>query len=139
VPTVVGCNTMTHGSITKSGTSMSLTVRNTLSVPVQVKDIFVIWNHNFGHQSTSDKTLRLISVSWESPIWTGPPSNGPSITVVPSPTLLLLPNDTSTLTFTFHQSYDNWEGTGHPNQDNQTPERITISFASCPSVIDVSR
>lgn len=137
VPTVVGCEAIRAGQITKSGSSMSLTLTNPLTVPVQVQDIFVIWNHNYGHQSSSDKTLRLISVSWESPVWTGS-SAGPSISVVPSPTALLDPG-TSTLTFTFHQSYDNWEGTGHPTLDNQTPETITINFASCPQVISVSR
>lgn len=112
---------------------MSLTVTNPLTVPVQVQDIFVIWNHNTGHQTGQDKTLKLVTVAWEDPIWTGN-SAGPSISVVPSPTTFLQPG-TSTLTFTFHQSYDNWEGR---NQDN--PERITISFASCTSfTIDEQR
>jgi hypothetical protein len=82
----------------------------------------------------------LVSVAWEPPIWTGPPSDGPSITIIPSPTTYAQPG-TSTLTFTFHQSYDNWEGPP-PAQDSQSKERITISFSTpgCTSlIIDVQR
>jgi hypothetical protein len=116
---------------------MSLTLNNPLPVPVQVSSIFVIWNHDYGHQTGGDKSLRLISVLWESNIWSGS-SLGPSQSIIPSTTSLLDPGS-STLTFTFHQSYDNWEGQGPAGQDNGTPETITINFASCPQVISVTR
>ena len=125
LPTVTGCNdiNITHGQIAKSGSSMSMTITNLLTVPVQVQDIFVIWNHDEGNQPPGDQTLRLISVSWEPPIWTGN-SAGPSQTIIPSPTTYVRPG-ASTLTFTFHQSYDNWE-----KKNEGQPERILISFAS---------
>ncbi|MGZ9165967.1 MAG: TadE family protein [Anaerolineales bacterium] len=142
-PTPVACSSTNlkagPNGITKSGSSMSLVVINNLGTPIQVKDIFVVWNHNYGHDR-GDRTLKLISVAWEPPIWNGPTSNGPSITIVPSPTTYVQPGS-STLTFTFNQSYDNWEGHGHQNKDNQTPERILISFLTpgCTSyTIDVS-
>jgi len=124
LPTVTGCNStnITHGQISKSGSSMSLIITNLLTVPIQVQDIFVTWNHNEGAQG--NKPLRLISVSWEPPIWNGPPSNGPSQTIIPSPTTYAQPGS-STLTFTFHETYANWE-----KLNGDTPERITISFAS---------
>ena len=66
------------------------------------------WYHDRGHQTGNDKTLRLVSVSWEPPIWTGD-SSGPSQTIIPSPVTYVKPG-TSTLTFTFHQSYDDFNG-----------------------------
>jgi len=86
---------------------MSMTISNPLGVPIQIKDIFVVWNHDKGNQgggTPPDRALSLVSVSWEDPIWTGT-SPGPSITVVPSPTTSIQPG-TSTLTFTFNRSYD---------------------------------
>jgi len=104
---VAGCNLITHGRISFSGSSMSMTITNPLGVPIEIKDIFVVWNHDKGNQgggTPPDRPLILISVSWEAQIWTGT-STGPSITIVPSPTTYIQPG-TSTLTFTFHQSYD---------------------------------
>ena len=107
-PTAVpGCNSLTHGPITTPGSSMSMTITNPLGVPIQIQDITVWWNHDKGNQgggTPPDRPLVLVSVSWEDPIWTGT-SPGPSITVVPSPTTYIQPG-TSTLTFTFNQSYD---------------------------------
>jgi hypothetical protein len=88
---------------------MSMTVTSPLTVPVRVQDIFVSWYYERGHQQGGDKTLRLISVSWEPPIWTGDSGTASSITIVPSPTTYVQPG-TSTLTFTFHQSYQNYNG-----------------------------
>ena len=114
---------------------MSLVITNNLTTPIQVKDIFVIWNHNNGAQG--NQPLRLISVSWEPPIWSNNPgSNGPSQTIIPSPTTYVQPG-ASTLTFTFHEAYVNWE-----KRNEDTPERVTISFSTpgCTSLtIDVQR
>jgi hypothetical protein len=119
---VAGCNQIkAFGGISFSGSSMSLRINNPLTVPVQVQDIFVIWNHNDGHQTGSDKTLRLVSVSWEPPIWTGDSGVASSITIVPSPITYVQPG-TSTLTFTFHQAYDNYHGI--------PTEQIVINLAS---------
>jgi hypothetical protein len=52
-------------------------------------------------------------VAWEPPIWNGPPSSGPSILIVPSPVTYVQPG-TSTLTFTFHQAYD--DANGQPDE-----------------------
>lgn len=131
---VAGCTStnLKGGQISLSGSSMSLTITNLLTTPIEVKDIFVVWNHNNGHQG--NKPLQLVAVAWEPPIWTGPASNGPSILIVPSPTTYAQPG-TSTLTFTFDQAYDTWE-----KKNEDTPERILISFSTpgCTSLtIDV--
>jgi hypothetical protein len=82
-----------------------MTITNPIGAPIEIKDIFVVWNHDKGHLGTAgDRPLSLVSVSWENQIWTGT-SLGPSITIVPSPTTYIQPG-TSTLTFTFDQSYD---------------------------------
>jgi hypothetical protein len=88
---------------------MRLRVVNPLTVPVQVQDIFVAWDHDSGHKTGSDKTLRLVSVSWEPPIWTGDSGTASSMSINPSPTTYVQPGS-STLTFTFHQAYDDFSG-----------------------------
>jgi hypothetical protein len=88
---------------------MSLRINNPLGVPVQVQDIFVAWDHDHGHSSPGDTTLRLVSVAWEDPIWVGDSGIASSITIVPSPTTYVQPG-ISTLTFTFHQAYDSYHG-----------------------------
>lgn len=122
IPTgVSGCNAITHGTIQKSGNTLTLTITNPVPSPIQIQDIFVVWNHDKGHQTGSDKTLQLNSVSIGSLSWSGSPlpSNGPSVTVAPS-SPLYIPSGSSTLIFTFHQSYDNFDGT----------EEILINLAS---------
>lgn len=122
IPTgVTGCNAIAHGTILKSGSSLTLTITNPVPSPIQIQDIFVVWNHDKGHQTGSDKTLDLTSVSIGSQSWSGSPlpSNGPSVTITPS-SPLYIPSGSSTLTFTFHQSYDNFDGT----------EEILINLAS---------
>lgn len=113
IPTgIFGCNAITHGTIQKSGSTMTLTITNPVASPIQIQNVFVVWNHEKGHQTTGDKTLRLTSMvlgsqsSSSSPL----PSTGPSVTITPSSSMYI-PNGTSTLTFVFHQSYDNFDGT----------------------------
>jgi hypothetical protein len=87
---------------------MTLSITSPVAASVQIQDIFVVWNHDKGHQTTGDKTLRLIAVTLNTQFWNGT-SDGPSQTVIPSPTAYI-PNGTSTLVFTFHQTYDNFDG-----------------------------
>ena len=122
IPTgVFGCNAITHGPIQISGNTMTLTITNPVPSPIEIGDVFVVWNHEKGHQTTGDKTLQLTSVvlgsqsSSSSPL----PSTGPSVSINPS-SPFYIPNGTSTIAFTFHQSYDNLDGT----------EEILINLAS---------
>ena len=118
IPTgVTGCNSITHGSISFSGNTMNLTINSPVPVSVQLQDVFVVWNHDKGH-SAGNKKLVLQSVSLGSQIWSGS-SNGPSISITPSPTAYL-PSGSSTITFTFDQSYDTPDNT----------EEILINLAS---------
>lgn len=122
IPTgVTGCNSITHGTIAISGSSLTLTINSPVPASVQIQDIFLVWNHDKGHLSGGDKTLHLNTVSIGSQTWSGAPlpSNGPSVTVTSSPAFTI-PTGTSTITFTFHQSYDNLDGS----------EEILINLAS---------
>jgi hypothetical protein len=108
-PTTVANCAMTHGAIQISGNTMTLTITSPVPSPVEIQDIFVMWNSDKGHQTGGDKTLKLQSVSLGGVIWNGT-SNGPSVTINPSPAAFI-PAGTSTLTFTFNQSYDNFDFT----------------------------
>ena len=113
IPTgVSGCNALTHGTIQMSGNSIILSITNPVPSPIQIGDIFVVWNHDKGHQTGGDKTLDLLSVSVGSQSWSGSPlpDDGPSVTITPT-SPFYIPSGASTLIFTFHQSYDNLDGT----------------------------
>ena len=106
---VTSCDQITAGYITISGNSMRMVITNPLPVPVQIQDVFVVWDHDKGHELGGDKTLQLTSVSLNGTLWGGT-SSGPSITIIPS-LASYIPTGTSTLIFNFHQSYDNFDGT----------------------------
>ena len=102
--TAVNCTLVSHGILTRIGNTLQMSITNSTGAPLNASQITVSWNHNTGHQDDNDPTLRLQSVSLGSALWTGD-VYAPSYTVTPySPTI---PTGTSTITFTFHQSYDN--------------------------------
>jgi hypothetical protein len=106
---------------------MSLNVLNSHAAPLQISVVNVQWNHDKGHQTGTDKTLVLQSVTLGGPIWSGS-QNGPSYPVAPTSAGIFPPGATSTLTFTFHQTYDNWDDT----------ESVTINLATpgCEGVVE---
>jgi len=81
-------------------------------------DVFVMWNQSKGHQTGNDKTLTLLSASMSgspTPFWTGtipepPPSPQTSSATLESATPIQIPSGTSTIVFTFDQSYDRFDG-----------------------------
>jgi Flp pilus assembly protein TadG len=107
---VASCSAITRGPITKSGNTMTQTITNPYSYPLTIGDGIVTWNDDKGHQTGSDKTLRLQTITIDSTIvWTGNSSNESSkVWNTPG---AIPPNATVTITFTFHQSYDNFDGT----------------------------
>jgi hypothetical protein len=91
---------------------MTMTITNPNPFSVRVKDVFVVWDHDRGHQVGNDKSLNLLSMSLGTQFWTGN-SNGPTATGVPNPaTAVVIPGGgaTSTIVFTFHQTYDRSDG-----------------------------
>lgn len=89
---------------------MSMTITNPYAYPITFNDITVTWNDDKGHQIGSDKSLKLQSASLGGTVfWTGNISNQSTYTIAAKP--VIPANSTVTLTFTFHQSYDNFDGT----------------------------
>jgi Flp pilus assembly protein TadG len=127
-PTIVtGCGSLNTqaGQITISGGALTLTIPNTNPYPVTVKDLFVTWNSDKGHQAGTDKSLILQSVGLlgaATPFWTGNPASpavGPSAFLT---TPFVIPaNGVSTLVFTFHQSYDKLDASERTFMNLLTP------------------
>ena len=107
-PTAVSTCPILHGVITVSGNTMRLNLSSSVPAAVNIQDIFVVWNHDKGHQTGDDKTLELNSISLVSQLWNGT-STGPSVTVNPTGPATI-PIGLSTIIFTFNQSYDNLDG-----------------------------
>jgi Flp pilus assembly protein TadG len=127
---VVGCNTtnITVGLLRQTNGALTMTITNNLTQFVQIGAVNVVWNHDKGHQTGDDKTLRLLSASLGSVFWTeNPPGQpGPSYPITPT-SPIFIPPGTSTIVFNFHQTFDRWDDT----------ERVTISLSSpgCDGVI----
>jgi hypothetical protein len=125
---VTGCGSVTHGIITLSGSTMTMTITNPNPYAITVKDIFVVWNHDKGHQTGTDKSLilqsaRLGTTPLATPFWTGN-SFGPSDTLTSTTPLTISGgNAVSTIVFTFQQSYDTF--------DNSEEILINLSTPGC--------
>jgi len=121
IPTnVPSCTGITHGLIAKSGNTMTMTITNPYAFPLTTGAGTVTWNNDKGHQTGSDKSLSLQSISIGGTIvWTGNSSN---VSTVPIATpAIIAPNSTVTITLTFHQSYDNFDGTEYIYINLTTP------------------
>ncbi|MEW6404066.1 MAG: TadE/TadG family type IV pilus assembly protein [Chloroflexota bacterium] len=106
--TAVNCMLVSHGTLQRIGSTLQMSITNNTGTPLTASQVTVSWNHNDGHQTGGDKTLRLRTVSVGSSTWSGD-AYYPSYTVTPyTPTIPIGP---STITFTFHQSYDNLDYT----------------------------
>jgi hypothetical protein len=87
-----------------------MTITNTNAWPISIQDVFVVWDHDRGHQQGNDKTLILQSASIGGvPFWTGS-SAGPSDTLTPASPVSIPPGSSITIVFTFHQSYNLSDG-----------------------------
>jgi len=107
-PTAISnCNAITHGTLTLSGNTLTMTITNSTGYTLNLEDVTVVWNHDKGHSSGTDKTLRLQQASLGGAIfWTG----NVYASIYTIDTTQTLPTGTSTITFTFHQAYDNFDG-----------------------------
>jgi hypothetical protein len=126
-PTVVpGCGSITTGSIIYVNNTMSLSITNP-HASVTVSSIQVIWDAVKGHQTGSDKTLILQSANFGTTFWSGLNDSSGNYTITPSSTLTIPGNNaTSTITFTFHQTYD--------NPDNGDSIKINLSTPGCSQI-----
>jgi hypothetical protein len=100
---------------------MTLTITNPNAWPLTIQDLFVIWDHDKGHQTGNDKTLTLESASLGgTPFWSGS-LPGPNAGLTPTSALVIPPGATVTLTFTFHQEYDKSDGSEEISLNFSTP------------------
>jgi len=122
IPPVSGCNStnITTGSLQLVGGSMTMSITNNTTSALAISDITVTWNHDKGHQTGSDKSLRFQGASIAGTnFWTGDQA-GATYTIVPATTTYVPASATSLFVFTFHQSYDNKDST----------ESVTLSFSN---------
>jgi len=110
IPTAVPfCNSVTHTPISLEGGVMTMTISNPYPFPIVMDDITVTWNDDKGH-NVGNKQLNLTEVLVGSTvIWTGEIDKASTYTVPTS--AVLPPGTTTTITFVFHQTYDNRDGT----------------------------
>jgi hypothetical protein len=100
---------------------MTLTIQNPNAWPIRIQDIFVVWDHDRGHQQGNDKSLILQSASpGGTTFWTGS-NDGPSTTLTPTSALTIPPGSSVTLVFTFHQEYNRSDGSEEININLSTP------------------
>jgi Flp pilus assembly protein TadG len=115
LPPVSNCNLVAFqsASLTKSGSTMSAVINNPTGAALQVSSITVFWNQPDGHQTGGDKTLNLTSASLGGTVfWSDATGITTTPYTVPLATTINIPaTPTSTIAFTFHQSYDNWKTT----------------------------
>lgn len=88
---------------------MSMSITNPYPFTLTMKDLTVTWNDDKGHQTGADKKLKLQNVLVGGiSIWTGDIGGRSTYTI---PSTARIPPGTITISFAFHQSYDNLDGT----------------------------
>jgi RHS repeat-associated protein len=114
---IPNCNQVTAGLLMMTNGAMTMTITNPTGVPLTMQDVYVAWNHDKGHLLGDDKTTRLQQAALNGVVlWSGN-AIGPTLTFSTAATI---PTGTSTLSFTFHQTYDRWDNT----------ESVTINLAT---------
>lgn len=121
---IQNCNLVTHEGLEISGNTMSVTITNPTGVPLLIQTGSVFWNHDRGHSTGTptpdeNRQLRLQSASLNGTVFFTGDVYAPSLTAAPI-VPLYIPTGTSTITFTFDQTYLQRDGT----------ERIIIFFAT---------
>ncbi len=110
---IENCNLVTAGLLQQTNGAMTMTINNPLAVPLQIATITVRWNHDKGHQTGDDKTLRLQYANLNGTVFFSGNELGDNYTITPNPAISVQPNSvgTTTITFTFHQAFDRWDDT----------------------------
>ena len=118
--TQISCTGLTgvsHGPLIIKKNVMQMSINNQTGYTLTAAQIYLEWNHDTGHLSITDRSLRLRQITLATQIWNGD-IQAPSIYIpeyYPS-----IPRGESTIHFIFHQSYDVTDGT----------ERIIINIAN---------
>lgn len=119
-PTAISCNGITgvfHGPLYVKDSMMAMDIENMTGYTLSAAQVYVEWNHDTGHLSSGDTSLRLRQILLASQSWNGD-INSPSAYIpafYPS-----IPPGHSTVQFVFHQNYTQTDGT----------ERIIITLGT---------
>ena len=105
------CNIVSHGAISILGSTMSMTINNPTGMPLLVQDVTVHWNHDAGHQFGGDRTLRLIQADLDGDVFFSNTVGIYASSYTITPSSLYIPPGSSTIVFTFHQTYTKTDGT----------------------------
>lgn len=110
---VSDCKRNVVASLAPVGNTLTMTITNPYNYPLTTGDGTITWNDDKGHQMGGDKTLKLMSITAGSTIlWNaGPTLPGVSTQTFTTPFVIPPYPGSVTLVFTFHQSYDNLDGT----------------------------
>lgn len=129
--TPVACLGINHGPVEVPGltaptgpgnNTMSMWINNPNPYPLTIRQVIVHWDHDKGYSGQGlDKDLNLIGASLGGQFWSGS-VNAPSYDIPLSGPVIIPPNSTPTITFTFHRTYNRSSG-------NQA-ERIFIAFST---------
>lgn len=127
-PSVTNCNTVTLQVLRHDNGALVATINNPTLQFLQVSKVTVTWNHDKGHRTGNDKTLRLVSASLAGAVfWTGNEA-GDTYTITPL-LPVFIPPGTPTIVFNFHQSFD-----GKERWDNTEAITINLSSPGCEDV-----
>lgn len=120
---VAACDTLPSATnpskLNMIGGNLVINITNPFGVELQISAIKITWNHDKGHQTGTDKTIRLQSTSLAGIFWNGN-ELGPDAIILPMSPAPISANSTSALSFIFHQTFDRWDNT----------ESVEIFFAN---------
>ena len=118
--TAISCTGITgisHGPIKIQDNIMEMRIDNRTGHTLSATQVYVEWNHDNGHQSINDLTLRLKQILIASQSWNGDIHSPSAYVPVFYPSI---PPGESVIQFVFHQDYDLADGT----------ERIIITIGT---------
>lgn len=118
--TMISCSGMTgvsHGPIFFDKNIMQMKIDNQTHHILSVAQIYLEWNHDTGHNSDNDRSLRLRQITFNRQVWDGDILAPSAYVPVYYP---MIRTGESIIQFIFHQSYDVADGT----------ERIIINIAN---------
>jgi hypothetical protein len=110
-PTAISCTGLSgvgHGQLIFKDNYMEMNIFNNTNHILSTAQLYVEWNYDNGHQSGSDKTLRLRQITLGEHAWEGDllsPSKFFTDFYPP------IPQGGSTIRFIFHQTYEHPDGT----------------------------
>ena len=119
-PTPIMCSGLSgvsHGPLIIDDTVMKMEIYNNTGFTLTTAQIYLEWNHDTGHRSNTDPTLRLRQILFATQTWNGDIHAPSAYIPVFYP---VIPMGVSTIQFVFNQNYDLPDGT----------ERIIINIGT---------